>query len=66
MLNWHEEFVAKEHQKDLLREAQSRRLIRELRAARWGERSRLRDHSQKRSLRATRHQGGPCPGPGGL
>ena len=65
MLDWHE-FLAKEHQKDLLREAQSRRLTRELRAARWGEHSRLRGHSQKRSLRATRHQGSPCPGPGGF
>jgi hypothetical protein len=33
MLDWHE-FMAKEHQEDLLREARERRLIRKLRAAR--------------------------------
>ena len=65
MLDWHE-FVAKEHQEDVLREAQSRSLTRELRAARKGEHSWLRDLYQKRSLRATRHQDDPCPGPGGL
>ena len=65
MLDWHE-FVAKEHQKELLREAERQCLTRELRAARWDERLRPRNPSQKRSLRATRHQGNPCPGPGGI
>ena len=44
------ELVAKEHQKDLLREARRRRLVRGLRATRRKERSRLRDHSQKKTL----------------
>ncbi len=65
MLDWHE-FVAKEHQEVLLREAQSRHIARELRAARRRERSWLRDLYQKRSLRAARHQDSPCLGPGGL
>ena len=48
MSDWYE-FTAKEHQKDVLREAQRRRLIRELQDARREERSRLRDHSQKKT-----------------
>ena len=59
MLDWRE-FVAKEHQRDLIREAQRQRLIGELRAARRRERSRLRDRFQKESLRAARHRGSPC------
>jgi hypothetical protein len=46
MLNWYE-FTEKEHQKDLLREAQRRHLIRRLRTARRKERSRFRGHSKK-------------------
>ena len=46
MLDWYE-FMDRGHQKDLLREAQRRHLIRELRAVRKKERSRLRDHSKK-------------------
>ncbi len=65
MLDWHE-FMAKEHHKELLREAHRQRLIEELRAARGDEPSQLRNHSQKRSLRATRHRGSPCSGPGGF
>jgi hypothetical protein len=48
MLDW-QKFVAKEHQKELLREAQSQRLIRELRAARQDVPSRLRVHFEKRA-----------------
>ena len=48
MLGWYE-LTAKEHQKDLLREAQKRRLIRRLQDARREERSRLRDHSRKKT-----------------
>ena len=48
MLNRHE-LMAKEHQRDLLREVERRRLIRELRTARRKEPSRLRDRSQKKA-----------------
>ena len=65
MLDWHE-FMDRGHQRHLLREAQRRHLIRELRTASRKERSRLRDHSQKRSLPATTHQDSPCPDPVGL
>ena len=65
MLDWYE-FVAKEHQRDLLREARRRHLIQRLQAARWGERSRVRNIAQKGFLRETRHQGDPCPGSGGF
>ena len=47
------ELVAKEHQKDLLREARRRRLVRRLRATRRKERSRLRDYFQKKPLDAS-------------
>ena len=50
MLTWHEFAAGKERQRDLLREVQSWHLIRELRAARRKERSRLRDHSRKKTL----------------
>ena len=65
MLDW-QEFVAKEHQKELLREAQSQRLIRELRAARQDVASRLRVHFEKRAQRETRRQCEACPDTGGI
>ena len=49
MLDWHE-FMDRGHQKDLLLEAQRRHLTKGLRAARRRERSRLRDHFQKKIL----------------
>jgi hypothetical protein len=48
MLDWHE-FMAKEHQEDLLREARERRLIRKLRAARGKEHSPFPDDSQEKA-----------------
>ena len=65
MLDWHE-FVAKEHQKELLREAQCRHLIRELRAVRREGRSRLWAHFEKRAQRETRRQCDACPDTGGI
>ena len=66
MLDWYE-LVAKEHQEDLLREAGKRRLMRELRATRGEERSRLLDHPQK-TLGVGEikpRSSGPCPSSGG-
>jgi hypothetical protein len=65
MLDW-QEFVAKEHQRELLREAQSQRLIRELRAARQDVPSRLRVHFKKRAQQETRRQCDACPDAGGI
>ncbi len=45
MLNRHE-LMAKEHHRDVLREVERQRLIKELRTAHRKDRSRLRDHSQ--------------------
>ena len=65
MLDW-QEFVAKEHQKELLREAQKQRLIRELRAARQDVLSRLRVHFEKKAQQETRRQCDACLDAGGI
>ncbi len=68
MLDWHE-FMAKEHQEDLLREARKRRLIRKLRAARGKERSPFPDDSQEKVLCAGEirpRSSSACAGSGGF
>ena len=67
MLEYYE-FAAKEHQNDLLREAEVRALTRRLRAARTPSEEPYKglDYPRDGSLRATCYPGRNCPDPGGL